>query len=72
MARHGDLAATVISNGTAHRFLFPQIKESGRTLKTPERILAMGRAARARIESEYTLDHYCARIAKALETVAQK
>ena len=38
-------------------------------LKSPDRILAMGRAARARIESEYTLDHYCARIAKALEAV---
>ena len=38
-------------------------------LKSPDRILAMGRAARARIESTYTLDHYCARIAKAVEAV---
>ncbi len=41
-------------------------------LKSPERIAAMGRAARDRIESEYTLEHYCARIAKALEVIAQR
>lgn len=41
-------------------------------LKSPERILTMGRAARLRIESEYTLDHYCARIAKALEKIGDE
>lgn len=32
VAKHKDLAPTVWANGTAHRFLFPRIKETGRTL----------------------------------------
>lgn len=32
VAGHKDLAPTVWANGTAHRFLFPKLKESGRTL----------------------------------------
>lgn len=36
-------------------------------LRNPERIVEMGRAARARIEENYTLEHYCERIARALE-----
>lgn len=32
VARHRDLAPIVIANGTAHRFLFPKIKTSARTL----------------------------------------
>lgn len=35
-------------------------------LTNPDRILAMGCAARARIEEHYTLDHYCQRISEAL------
>ena len=32
VANKKDLAPTIISNGTAHRFLFPLIKDTGRTL----------------------------------------
>jgi alpha-maltose-1-phosphate synthase len=32
VARHSDLAPVVMANGTAHRFLFPKLKETGRTL----------------------------------------
>lgn len=32
VARHEDLAPTIIANGTAHRYLFPKIKDSGRLL----------------------------------------
>lgn len=32
VARQKDLSQVVMANGTAHRFLFPRIKESGRTL----------------------------------------
>jgi glycosyltransferase involved in cell wall biosynthesis len=32
VASHQDLAPTVWANGTAHRYLFPQLKETGRTL----------------------------------------
>jgi starch synthase len=32
VARHKDLAPVVMANGTAHRFLFPKLKGSGRTL----------------------------------------
>lgn len=38
-------------------------------LRDPERIVAMGRAARERIEENYTLEHYCARIAAALAAI---
>jgi glycosyltransferase involved in cell wall biosynthesis len=31
-ARHSDLASVVMANGTAHRYLFPQIKETGKLL----------------------------------------
>ncbi len=32
VARHSDLAPIVIANGTAHRFLFPKLKGTGRIL----------------------------------------
>jgi glycosyltransferase involved in cell wall biosynthesis len=32
VASHQDLAPTVWANGTAHRFLFPKLKDTGRTL----------------------------------------
>ncbi len=38
-------------------------------LRDPERIVAMGRAARAAIEANYTFEHYCERIAKALNAI---
>jgi glycosyltransferase involved in cell wall biosynthesis len=38
-------------------------------LRDPERILAMGRAARERIEENYTVEHYCQRIAAALAAI---
>jgi len=41
-------------------------------LRDPERIVEMGRRARTRIEHNYTLDHYCERIAKALEKIDAK
>jgi glycosyltransferase involved in cell wall biosynthesis len=58
VAKHADLAPTVWANGTAHRFLFPKLKESGRTL-----ILERGsmepfeyflRPQRARAEAGYS------------------
>ena len=41
-------------------------------LRNPERILAMGRAARERILENYTVEHYCERIAIALEVIAKR
>lgn len=38
-------------------------------LKDPERIVALGRAARARIQEQYTLEHYFQRVAKVLHSV---
>lgn len=38
-------------------------------LRDPQRILEMGRAAHERILENFTFDHYCQRIAKALEVI---
>lgn len=52
VARQKDLAPVVMANGTAHRFLFPRIKEAGRTLilergsMHPEDLFHFGQRAR--------------------------
>jgi alpha-maltose-1-phosphate synthase len=52
VASHRDLAPFVMANGTAHRFLFPKIKETGRTLilergsMHPEDLFNFGQRAR--------------------------
>lgn len=57
VARHKDLAPTVWANGTAHRFLFPKIKDTGRTLilerGSMEPIEHYLRPQRARAEAGY-------------------
>ncbi len=43
--------------------------ELGPVVQDPERVVAMGRAARERIRDQYTLEHYLQRVAKALHLV---
>jgi glycosyltransferase involved in cell wall biosynthesis len=61
VAKHKDLAPTVWANGTAHRFLFPKLKDTGRQL-----ILERGsmeplefylRPQRARAEAGYSYSY---------------
>ena len=58
VAGHKDLAPTVWANGTAHRFLFPKLKESGRTLilerGSMEPVEFFLRTQRARSEAGYS------------------
>jgi glycosyltransferase involved in cell wall biosynthesis len=58
VAGHKDLAPTVWANGTAHRFLFPKLKESGRTLilerGSMEPVEYFLRPQRARAEAGYS------------------
>lgn len=58
VAGHKDLAPTVWANGTAHRFLFPKLKESGRTLilerGSMEPLEYFLRPQRARAEAGYS------------------
>jgi glycosyltransferase involved in cell wall biosynthesis len=61
VARHQDLAPTVWANGTAHRFLFPKIKDTGRTLilerGSMEPVEYYLRPQRARHEAGYSYSY---------------
>lgn len=58
VAGHRDLAPTIWANGTAHRFLFPTLKDSGRTLilerGSMEPLEYFLRPQRARAEAGYS------------------
>jgi len=61
VAKHADLAPTVWANGTAHRFLFPKLKASGRTLilerGSMEPVEYFLRPQRARAEAGYSYSY---------------
>jgi glycosyltransferase involved in cell wall biosynthesis len=61
VAKHTDLAPTVWANGTAHRYLFPKLKDSGRTLilerGSMEPVEYFLRPQRARAEAGYSYSY---------------